>query len=72
VVAERGEIKAAPFGNLHVVKPAFDAGIERTLEPYFERYQTMQLQHFKIGDDEVRELARTQGLIVHPCRPRTA
>jgi formylmethanofuran dehydrogenase subunit A len=68
VVAERGEIKAAPFGGLHVVKPAFDAGVERTLAPYFERYQTVSLQHFKIGDDEVRELARTPRLVVHPCR----
>jgi formylmethanofuran dehydrogenase subunit A len=68
VVAERGEIKAVPFGRVHVVKPSCDAGIERSLEPYFERYQTLSLQHFKIGDDEVRELARTPDLVVHPCR----
>ena len=68
VVAERGEIKATPFGSIHVVKPAFDAGIERTLEHYFERYQTVSMQHFKIGDDEVRELGRAPGLVVHPCR----
>ncbi len=47
VVAERGEIKAAPFGRVHVVKPAFDAGIERSLEPYFERYQTLSLQRLQ-------------------------
>jgi formylmethanofuran dehydrogenase subunit A len=72
VVAERGEVKAAPSGSVHVVRPAFDAGIERALEPYFERYQTVSLQHFKIGDEEVRELARAPGLVVQPCRARSA
>lgn len=72
VVAERGVIKAVPFGSIHVVKPAFDAGIETTLERYFERYQTVSMEHFKIGDDEVRELGRAPGLVVHPCRAAAA
>jgi formylmethanofuran dehydrogenase subunit A len=72
IVAERGEVKAAPFGSIHVVKPAFDARIESTLERYFERYQTVSMQHFKIADDEVRELGRAPGLVVHPCRAPAA
>jgi formylmethanofuran dehydrogenase subunit A len=72
LVAERGEIKAAPSGSIHVVKPPFDAGIERTVQDYFERYQTVSMHTFKIGDDEVRELGRAPALIVHPCRAPAA
>jgi formylmethanofuran dehydrogenase subunit A len=68
LVAERGEIRAVPFGNIHVVKPAFDDTIEHTLERYFEQYQTVSMRHFKIGDDEVRELGRASRLVVHPRR----
>jgi formylmethanofuran dehydrogenase subunit A len=72
IVAERGEIKAAPYGSIHTVRPAFDSGIEHELGRYFERYQTVALQHFKIGDDEVRELSRAPGLVVQPCRAPAA
>jgi formylmethanofuran dehydrogenase subunit A len=68
IVAERGKVTAAPCGSLHTVKPAFDAGIERALAPFFERYHTVALPHFKIGDEEVCELERAHELVVHPCR----
>jgi formylmethanofuran dehydrogenase subunit A len=72
LVAERGEIKGAPFGSIHTVRPAFDRGIEGELGRYFERYQTVALPHFKIGDDEVRELGRAADLVVQPCRAPAA
>lgn len=72
MVAERGEIKAAPCGSIHVVKPAFDAGIERAVQDYFERYQTLSMHAFKIGDDEVRALGRAPALVVHPCKAPAA
>jgi len=55
VVAERGELKAVSFGSIHTVKPEFDRGIERELDAYFSRYQTLSMASFKIGDDEVRD-----------------
>jgi formylmethanofuran dehydrogenase subunit A len=70
LVAERGAIKAAPPGGIHVVKPEFDRGIERELEDYFARYQTLSLASFRLGDDEVRECGRAPRLIDH-ARPRT-
>jgi formylmethanofuran dehydrogenase subunit A len=72
IVAERGEIKAAPFGSIHTVKPLFDRRIEQDLARYFERYQSVALPHFEIGDDEVRELGRARELVVQPCRTSAA
>ena len=68
LVAERGELKAVSFGSIHTVKPEFDRGIERELDDYFARYQTLSMASFKIGDDEVRSLGRARNLLVHPCR----
>ena len=68
LVAERGELKAVSFGSIHTVKPEFDRGIERELDDYFARYQTLSMASSKIGDDEVRNLGRARNLLVHPCR----
>jgi formylmethanofuran dehydrogenase subunit A len=68
LVAERGEVKAVSFGSIHTVKPEFDRGIESSLEAYFSRYQTMSIASFRIGDDEVRDIARARDIVVHPCR----
>ncbi len=68
LVAERGELKAVSFGSIHTVKPEFDRGIERELDDYFARYQTLSMASFKIGDDEVRSLGRARDLLVHRCR----
>jgi len=68
LVAERGELKAVAFGSIHTVKPEFDRGIERSLDEYFSRYQTLSMASFKIGDDELREVGRARDLLIHPCR----
>jgi formylmethanofuran dehydrogenase subunit A len=68
LVAERGELKAVSFGSIHTVKPEFDRGIERELDDYFARYQTLSMASSKIGDDEIRSLGRARNLLVHSCR----
>jgi formylmethanofuran dehydrogenase subunit A len=68
LVAERGIVKAVSPGSVHTVRPQFDRGIERSLEEYFTRYQTLSTASFKIGDDELRSLGRARNLVVHPCR----
>jgi formylmethanofuran dehydrogenase subunit A len=68
LVAERGEVKRVTRGALHAVKPEFDRGIERKLEDYFQRYQTVSLASFVIGDDEVCECGRASRLEAHACR----
>ena len=67
LVARNGKVVKITHGATHVVRPEFDAGIERDLKSYFDRYHTMRLDHFKVPDDEITEGGKGR-LIVHPCR----
>ena len=67
LVAKDGKIVKVTRGNTHVVKPEFDRGIEKELKEYFDRYQTMRLNSFKIGDDEMSEIGKGSLLHVHEC-----
>jgi formylmethanofuran dehydrogenase subunit A len=67
LVVRDGAVVQVPLGNTHVVKPAFDRSIERSLDEYFTRYQTMRLGSFKISADELAECGNGTKLIVHPC-----
>ncbi|MBC7945289.1 MAG: formylmethanofuran dehydrogenase subunit A, partial [Burkholderiales bacterium] len=55
LVVQDGKLVKVTWGNVHVVQPEFDRGIEKRLRPYFERYQTIQLDNFKISADQLRE-----------------
>ena len=68
LVAQNGEIVKVTWGNTHVVKPEFDNGIEKALKPYFERYQTLRMDNFKISDEELCECGHGSKLITHACR----
>jgi formylmethanofuran dehydrogenase subunit A len=68
LVARDGTIAKATWGNTHVVKPSYDAAIERRLEPYFERYHTLRMGNFKISDDEMCECGHGSKLVRHGCR----
>ena len=67
IVARNGKIVDAPSGALHTVKPEFDRDIEKTLRSYFERYQTISLDNFKLSDDELLSYGKAS-LKVHPCK----
>ena len=67
LVARDGKIVKVTCGNTHVVKPEFDRGIEKELEKYFDRFQTMRLDSFKISDDEMSEIGQGSRLHVHEC-----
>ena len=67
LVARDGKIVKVTCGNTHVVKPEFDRGIEKELEKYFDRFQTMLLDSFKISDDEMSEIGQGSRLHVHEC-----
>lgn len=67
VVACDGKIVKVTRGNTHVVKPEFDRGIENELVKYFDRYQTMRLESFKIGDAEMAQIGKGSRLHVHEC-----
>ncbi|HSF48621.1 MAG TPA: formylmethanofuran dehydrogenase subunit A [Burkholderiales bacterium] len=68
VVARAGKIVDTGWGDVHVVRPDYDKGIERELESYFERYQTMRLPNFGISTDELSECGHGNRVIEHPCR----
>ena len=67
LVARDGKIVKVTSGNTHVVKPEFDRGIEKELAKYFDRYQTMRLDSFKISDAEMGEIGQGSRLYVHEC-----
>lgn len=70
VVVEDGAIRpeaAETFGATHVVRPGFDAAVERRVGAFFERYRAMRLSTFKLADAEIEDGGRGR-LIVHECR----
>jgi formylmethanofuran dehydrogenase subunit A len=70
LIVRDGELIKVTQGATHVVRPEFDRGVERHLNDYFRRFHTMQLENFKISDDEITNWGRDQ-MIVQPCRPRS-
>lgn len=68
LVARDGKIVEVTWGNTHVVKPEYDAGIEKQLAPYFERYHSVSMPNFKIHDDELCECGHGSKTMPHACR----
>jgi formylmethanofuran dehydrogenase subunit A len=70
VIVRRGKIQKVVQGATHVARPAFDrGGIERSLKPYFDRYHTVRMGNFAVGDDEITR--GDQGaIIVQPTAAR--
>jgi formylmethanofuran dehydrogenase subunit A len=67
-VARDGAVIAAPFGASHVVRPDYDAAIERRIGEFFERHMAMSAAHFRLGAEELER--GDVRLVAHPCRPR--
>ena len=65
LVVQDGQVVHVKWGTTHVVKPDYDASVEKDLQKYFDRYLTMKLGNFKISDDEITEDGRGS-LTVHP------
>ena len=66
LVVKDGEIKETVKGFTHVVKPEFDHTIEKPLKKYFDDYQTIAFDNFKISNDEMVECIGTETQL-HPC-----
>jgi formylmethanofuran dehydrogenase subunit A len=64
LVVRNGSVVKVVWGVTHTAKPAFDIGVEKDLKDYFDRYQTMQLNNFKISNDEISSDGRGQ-VVVH-------
>ncbi|MCG8325412.1 MAG: formylmethanofuran dehydrogenase subunit A, partial [Thiotrichales bacterium] len=66
LVVENGKIIDVVNGGTHVVRPGYDKTIEKSLKRYFDRYQTMKMNNFRVQDDEILEYGNSD-LIEQPC-----
>ena len=69
LVVRDGKVVKVVNGATHVARPEFDRSIEKPLKEYFERYHTMRMENFAVGDEEIENNGRG-ALIVEPGRPR--
>ena len=64
LVVKSGKIVKVVWGATHVAKPAFDIGVESDLKKYFDQYHTIQLDNFKMNNDEIVDNGRGK-IIAH-------
>ncbi len=65
-----GKVVKVTWGATHTAKPAFDISVEKDLKDYFDKYHTMQLDNFKISDDEISSDGRGS-IVVHEHKSAT-
>jgi formylmethanofuran dehydrogenase subunit A len=53
LVVKHGEIVKVVWGKTHTAKPAYDNSVEKGLKDYFDKYHTIQLDNYKISNDEM-------------------
>nr|WP_294840851.1 formylmethanofuran dehydrogenase subunit A [uncultured Methylotenera sp.] len=58
LVVKDGAVVKVVWGATHTAKPAFDIGVEKELKQYFDRYQTISMDNFKISSDEISDDGR--------------
>ena len=69
LVVKDGQVVKVTWGHTHTVKPEFDRGIEKDIKKYFDTYHTMNMENFKVSNDEIAEGGRG-GVIVQACEGR--
>jgi len=67
MVVRNGQLIKITWGTTHVVKPHYDASIEKPLQSYFDKYHTVKMGNFKISDDEIVDDGRGS-LTVQPLK----
>ena len=64
LVVKDGKVVKVVWGTTHTTKPSFDISVEKDLKDYFNQYHTMQLDNFKINNEEISGDGRGS-IIVH-------
>ncbi|MCX7190219.1 MAG: formylmethanofuran dehydrogenase subunit A [Methylotenera sp.] len=64
LVVKDGKVVKVVWGTTHTTKPSYDIGVEKDLKDYFNQYHTMQLDNFKINNEEISGDGRGS-IIVH-------
>ena len=78
LIVKNGKVVKIVAGATHVARPQYDKGIEKSLKDYFDRYHTVQMDNFRISDDEIvaSNCGHTGGecgcVIVQPTKARVA
>jgi len=67
LVVRDGEIVLVVHGSTHVVRPEFDAGIERDLSDWYQRYASYAMENIRVTDEEIEDEGRG-GIHVQACR----
>jgi formylmethanofuran dehydrogenase subunit A len=71
LVVKNGEVVKVVQGATHVARPDFDKGIEKPLNDYFDRFHTVRMENFKLGDEEIVK-GDKGAIVVQPTGPRVA
>jgi formylmethanofuran dehydrogenase subunit A len=71
LVARKGKVVKVVNGGTHVVRPEFDQAVEARVRDHFKRFGTVEVDNFKISDDEIRDHGRGK-LLVNPTRARSS
>jgi formylmethanofuran dehydrogenase subunit A len=50
LVVEEGQLRRAPHGRRHYVRPAYDAAVERDLRAFFDQYAAMSFDNYAVGE----------------------
>jgi len=71
LVVKNGKVVKVVQGATHVVRPEYDKSIEKPLHDYFDRFHTVAMENFKLGDDEI--IRGDKGaIVVQPIKARAA
>lgn len=63
LVVKNGKVIKVVWGKTHTAKPAFDISVEEGLKEYFDQYHTIQLDNFKISNDEIAQDGRGEVVV---------
>jgi formylmethanofuran dehydrogenase subunit A len=71
LIVRNGRIVKVVNGATHVARPSYNAGIEKSLKPYFDDYLTVRMENFRLSDEEIINNGRGS-LIIQPTGARAA
>jgi formylmethanofuran dehydrogenase subunit A len=71
LIVRNGKIIKAVNGATHVARPSYDRSIEKQLKSYFDDYNTVRMENFRLSDEEITDHGRGS-LIIQPTKARVA
>jgi formylmethanofuran dehydrogenase subunit A len=71
LVVKDGKLVKVVQGATHVARPDYDKSIEKPLKKYFDRYQTVAMENYKLADEEIIR-GDNGAIIVQPTGARVS